>query len=227
MQEEYVCADEVRTRLSEAKVGITIARGAWGADGTSLADDFHQHALATQAVEFAVENLLPRAEVEAAVGHGNHNLPAHNAAFEVGVGVVLRTIVTVLVVRFFRRELLKPLFEIGMETTFVVIDEDAGRDVHGVDQTQSFFDAAGAEAFFNLWRDVDQAAARGDFEPEFFAKGFHDQGAWPKRTRRNFFASPEGRRLTDVPAFVLVATTGRPKGAQLDRLVDDSKVYRA
>jgi len=192
-----------------------------------FSDDFDQHAFAAEAVEFPVEDLLPRSEVEAAVGHGDNNFTAHDTAFEMGVGVVFRTVVTVLAVGVFRGELLQPLFKIGVQSAFVVVDEDAGRDVHGIDQTKAFLDPAGAETFFNLWRDVDQAAARGDFEPEFFAKGFHDQGAWPKRTRRNFFASPEGKRLTDVPAFVLVATTGRPKGAQLDRLVDDSKVYRA
>ena len=34
----------------------------------SLADDFHQHALGATPVEFAVEHLLPRTEVEPAGG---------------------------------------------------------------------------------------------------------------------------------------------------------------
>jgi hypothetical protein len=90
-----------------------------------------------------------------------------------GVGVVLGAIVTVLTVRFFRREFLEPFFEIGMEAAFVVIDEDAGRDVHGIDQTQTLLDAAGAKASIDLRGDVEQPAAGGDFEAEFFAVGFH------------------------------------------------------
>ncbi len=58
-------------------------------DCSLLADDFDQHALAAQAVEFAVKTLLPRTEVEATAGHRDDHLVAHDAALEVCVGVVL------------------------------------------------------------------------------------------------------------------------------------------
>ena len=161
----------------------------------SVSDDFHEDAFATQAVEFAVKNLLPRTEVEATAGHGDNDLAAHDAALEVRVGVVLRAIVTVLAVRFFRGELFQPFFEIGVESTFVVIDEDAGRDVHGIDQTQSFFDAAGAEATVNLRRDVEQPAARGDLEPEFFAEGFQGKRIEQKVTKATKEKLPELNRF--------------------------------
>jgi hypothetical protein len=70
-----------------------------------------------------------------------------------------------------------------VESTFVIIDEHTGRDVHGVDQTQSFFDAAGAEATVNLRRDIEQPAARGDLEPEFFAEGFQGKRIEQKVTK--------------------------------------------
>ena len=40
------------------------------------------------------------------------------------------------VVGQYEGELLKPLFKIGVESAFVVVDEDAGRDVHGVDEDE-------------------------------------------------------------------------------------------
>src|SRR3974390_1537079 len=54
----------------------------------SFADDFHQHALLAPAVELAVEDLFPRAEVEFAGGDGDDDFPAHDLALPVGVGVV-------------------------------------------------------------------------------------------------------------------------------------------
>ena len=60
-----------------------------------LADDLDQDALAAASVEFAVEDLLPGAEVEAAVRDGDDDLAAHDLALEVGVGVVLAGVVGV------------------------------------------------------------------------------------------------------------------------------------
>ena len=39
-----------------------------------LPDHFHQHAIRSATIEFAVEDLLPRAEVEFAIGDGDQNL---------------------------------------------------------------------------------------------------------------------------------------------------------
>ena len=43
-----------------------------------LADDFYENPLAPEPVEFAVENLLPRAKVELAIGYRHHDLAAHD-----------------------------------------------------------------------------------------------------------------------------------------------------
>ncbi len=59
---------------------------------------FTRRPLLAAAVEFAVEDLLPGAEVELALGDGHHHLAAHDLAFHVGVGVVLAGAV-VLVLR--------------------------------------------------------------------------------------------------------------------------------
>src|SRR5271157_2878001 len=76
----------------------------------SFADDLHQHALLAAAVELAVKDLLPRAEVELAGGDGDHDFPAHDLALHVGVGVVFTgTVVTVGRDRLMRREFLQPI----------------------------------------------------------------------------------------------------------------------
>src|SRR5262249_44140621 len=54
-----------------------------------FSDDLDQHSLGPPAVELAVEDLLPRAEVELALGYRHHDLAAHDLALVVGVGVVL------------------------------------------------------------------------------------------------------------------------------------------
>src|SRR5450759_799542 len=54
-----------------------------------LADRLEQHALAPAPVELGVEDLLPGAEVEAAVRDRQHDLMRHQLALEMGIGVVL------------------------------------------------------------------------------------------------------------------------------------------
>ena len=54
----------------------------------SLADDFHQDALATPAVKLAVKNLLPGPEIELAAADSHHHLAPHHLAFEVRVTVI-------------------------------------------------------------------------------------------------------------------------------------------
>ena len=60
-----------------------------------------------------------------------------------------------------------------MQAALVVIDEDAGGDVHGIDQAQSLTHAALAESRFDLGSDVHQLPPLGQFEPQFFAERFH------------------------------------------------------
>src|ERR1051326_8259889 len=62
----------------------------------SLADDLYEDALATAAVEFAVEDLFPGAEVETAVGDGDDDLATHHLSLNVSVGVVFAGAVVVI-----------------------------------------------------------------------------------------------------------------------------------
>src|SRR5439155_11681185 len=48
-----------------------------------LSDHLDQHALLAPAIELAVEDLLPRPEIELAPGHRHHHLAPHHLALEV------------------------------------------------------------------------------------------------------------------------------------------------
>ncbi len=99
-----------------------------------LTNHLHHHPLGPSPVEFAVEDLFPGAEVEFAFGDGNDDLPAHDLAFVMGVGVVFAgAIVGVTLGRGVEGgQLFQPLFVVLVQARLVVVDEDAGGDVHRV-----------------------------------------------------------------------------------------------
>ena len=138
-----------------------------------FANDLDKDPLGAFPVKLTVKNPLPGAEIEPTGGHGHHHLPAHQSALEVGVGVVLGTIVAVLGVGFFRGQLFQPLFEVLMQAGLVVIDENGGGDVHGVDQAETFPDAGFRQGGFDLGRDVKEGPAGGGAEGEFLAERLH------------------------------------------------------
>ncbi len=140
---------------------------------SSFPNDLHQHPLAAAAVELAVEDLLPGAEIEPAIGDGHHHLPAHDLPFQVGVGVVLPDVVAVLRHRGMGGQSLQPEVIVVVQARFIVIDEDRRRDVHRVAEKQSFADAAFPEALLHLRGDVEEGPAAGDAEPEFLAVALH------------------------------------------------------
>ncbi len=101
-----------------------------------------------------------------------------------GVGIVLAGIVVaVLVDRCVGGETLKPLLKVGVQTVLVVVDEDARGDVHGVDEAETFRDAAVGEGLLDLGGDVDKAPAAGHVEPEFLPVGLHLDASNRERIR--------------------------------------------
>ena len=69
-----------------------------------LSDDFHERSLFSSAVEFAVENLFPWAEIQFAFGDRHDDFPPHDLTFEVGVSVVFSgSVVSIGVRRGVRR----------------------------------------------------------------------------------------------------------------------------
>src|SRR5438552_6576766 len=96
----------------------------------SLVSDYlDQHSLSPSAIEFAVENLFPRTEIQFALGDCDDNFTAHDLAFEMGISVVFAgPVVAIAGGRRMRSQFLQPKFVIVMKPRFVVIDEHAGSD---------------------------------------------------------------------------------------------------
>ena len=141
--------------------------------GDLFPNDLYEYTLVAFAVKFPVKYLLPRPEIELAVRNGDDNLAPHDRAFHMSVGVVLIAVVVILVVRFFRREFLKPTLKVAVQTALIVIDKHTRRDVHGVYKAQALSDSALGERGFDLWRDIDVSAPGPGIAMQFFAVMFH------------------------------------------------------
>jgi hypothetical protein len=53
----------------------------------------------------------------------------------------------------------------------------------GIYQRETLFDSTFTQSFLHLRRDIDESAAGGEVEPEFFAKRFHGWHCIPKVER--------------------------------------------
>ncbi len=154
-----------------------------GSAKTLFPYNFYQDTLAAAAVEFAVKDLFPRAEIQAASANRHHHFPAHHLALEMRIGIILaRQIVPVLRKRLVGRKRLQPFFVIVMKAGFVVIDEDRGGDVHSIYKRQALGDAAFLQAGVDLIRDFDEAAPGRHLEPQLLAIAFHIKVRPEKRT---------------------------------------------
>jgi hypothetical protein len=60
-----------------------------------------------------------------------------------------------------------------MQASLVVVDEDAGSDVHRVYEAQALLDAAIPEALFYARCYVEESTTSGDVEPQFVAIALH------------------------------------------------------
>src|SRR5579885_1654173 len=135
---------------------------------SSLAYYFYEHALAAPAVEFAVKNPLPRTEIKLAVGDRNYDLAAHDLTLVVCIAVVLAGAVVMVAGRawIIRRQRFEPSLVVVVQAGLVVVDEDGGGDVHGVDEAQAFAHAALANGILDLARDIHEIHARGNIHRE-------------------------------------------------------------
>jgi len=141
---------------------------------TLLAYDLDQDALPAPPVELTVEDLLPGAEVQPAVGDRHDHFAPHDLPLQMGVGVVLAgAVVAIVADRLVRGQLLQPILVVLMEAAFIIVDEDRGGYVHSVYQYKSLPDAAFPQTFFNLRCNVDERPASRNIEPEFFSVAFH------------------------------------------------------
>jgi len=56
------------------------------------------------------------------------------------IGIVLSNIVAILFDRFMGSKFFEPDLEVMVKNGFIMIDEDRGRDMHGIDKHQSLLD---------------------------------------------------------------------------------------
>jgi len=88
---------------------------------------FSSTRLPPPAVELGVEDLLPRPEVELAVGDREHDLVGHQLALQVRVGIVLADVVAIAGHRLVRCKALEPVVDVGDQPALVVVHIDSGR----------------------------------------------------------------------------------------------------
>ncbi len=60
-----------------------------------------------------------------------------------------------------------------MQSRFIIAYEDAGRNMHGVAQQQTFLNTALPKGLLNLESDVDKLSSSSGLKPQLFPKGFH------------------------------------------------------
>jgi hypothetical protein len=138
-----------------------------------FSDDLDKDFLVPLAVEFSVEDLLPGPEIEFAVRDGTDHFTPHYGPFQMGVGVVFKTVVLVLAVWFFRRKALQKPFEVPVQAAFIIVYEHACRYMHSVYEDQALPDAAFPESGFHLGRDVDECPSCRRIDNQHFPVRFH------------------------------------------------------
>ena len=127
--------------------------------GHLFSDDFDENPLSSFAVELAIKNLLPWAEIELPFCNSDYDFSPHHLTLQMGIGIILPDIMAILFNRLVGSKLLKPDLEIMMQTLFIIIDENRGSDMHGIDEHQTFLDATLFEACFNLGSNIDQGSS--------------------------------------------------------------------
>jgi hypothetical protein len=115
-------AEYFEDRPMTAKPVVFAAFGAgfhWGAvlvERRLLSDDLNQRAFLAPAVKLAVEDLLPRSEVELAAGDGDHHFASHHLPLHVRVRIVFAgAVVPVLRGRLVGREPFEPFLVIRVQ----------------------------------------------------------------------------------------------------------------
>ena len=62
---------------------------------------------------------------------------------------------------------------VGLQVFLGVVDEHAGRDMHGVDEAQALLHFAFTHERCHRVRDVHKPAPAGHFKPQLFSERFH------------------------------------------------------
>ena len=140
-----------------------------------FSNNLDQYSLGPSSIKFAIEDLLPRAEVQFAGGDGDDHFAPHDLAFHVGIGIVLAGAVVGIPLRRCIEgcDLFEPLFVVLVQSGFVVVDKYACCDVHRVAQNETFTDSARPYDPLNFGRDVLKGHAGRQVKSQVFGFRFH------------------------------------------------------
>ncbi|MEY3457992.1 MAG: hypothetical protein RL215_1149 [Planctomycetota bacterium] len=133
-----------------------------------FSDDFDEDSFGSAAIELAVEDLFPWSEVQCSGGDGNDDFAAHDLSFHVCIGIVFTgAVVGVSLGRGIEGgEGFEPFPVVFVKPGFVIVDEHGRGDVHGINEHQSFADAALPDNRGDSVGDIDESDAAGNFKGE-------------------------------------------------------------
>jgi hypothetical protein len=139
----------------------------------SFPDDLYKYSFTALAVELTVKNLFPWAKVQFASADRRNHFPPHNGAFKMGVGVYFPGIVAVRRDRLMRGQFFQPHVKVVVQAGFIIVDKNAGGNMHSVYQTQTLLYARLAQEGFNFAGNIDKFTGFWRIEPQFLAERFH------------------------------------------------------
>ena len=133
-----------------------------------LANNLDQDTLLSLPVELAIEYLFPRAEIQFAIGDGNDNFAPHDLPFDMRVGVRLARKIMSVSLWIMGDMLFEPLHKVMMQPAFIVINENTRRNMHRVNQTDSFLYSTLLQRLLDLRCNVNEFYSLARVEPELF-----------------------------------------------------------
>lgn len=138
-------------------------------------DDLNKHAFFAAAVKLAVKNLLPRAEIQLALGYCNHYLPAHNLTFKMRVGIIFAGAIMKVAfgtgVKWGKN--LQPALIVLMQAGFVVVYEYGGCYVHCIHKAQALLDLAFCYGLSDLVGYIFEAEAGRNVHSQILGMALH------------------------------------------------------
>jgi hypothetical protein len=137
-----------------------------------LPDHFHQHTLSATAIEFAIKNLFPWANIQLPFGNRDDHFSSHELPLDMRIAIVF-TRAVVAIRRLLWRHLFQEFIVISEQPRLVIIDIDTRGDMHGIHEDKPFRHTTLSDSRFNLRRNIDVGTSGACFEPEFFAVGLH------------------------------------------------------
>ena len=114
-----------------------------------LPDDFDDDSFGALPIEFAVEETLPWAKVDPAIGDRQDDLVMQQEIFEVGIAIVF-TCLMMPIAGIFGCQLLCPFHDVVVKAGFLILDDDRCSEVHGGYQGQPFLDSAFTNDAFDV-----------------------------------------------------------------------------